>query len=429
MNNTANTYKSRITDKLLDFKLKSKGAVVITGAKWCGKTTSARQFAKSVMEFGDGVNQNQNIQFATINTAAALRGDTPRLFDEWQEVPALWDAVRYEVDRRNAVGQFILTGSTVPLPKVNPGAEQFHHTGTGRYSYLHMRPMSLYESGESNGQVSLGELFASPDSIAATSDLTLEQIAFVVCRGGWPFATFLEGDYALVQARDYYEAIISQDVSRIDKVGRNPQVIAAILRSYARNQGSQVALAEIARDADIDPDTARNYINALNRIYAVEDAAAWNPNVRSRTAIRTAGTRYFVDPSLATATLHLSPSGLLGDLRTFGFIFETLCVRDLRVYLSLLDGQVLHYRDKNGLECDAVAVLPDGRYGLIEVKLGQDQNTVDMAAEHLISLKDKIDTDKMPAPSFMMLLTANGTVAYKRPEDNVFVVPIGCLKD
>lgn len=420
-------YKPRISDKILDFKLQSKGAVLIEGAKWCGKTTSARQFAKSEMSFGG--NNQQNIEYASIDTKAALEGETPRLFDEWQEVPQLWDTIRYEVDNRNAVGQFILTGSTVPKPKDARGNTQMHHTGTGRYTYLKMRPMSLYESGESNGKISLSKLFDAPMGIDARSDLSLEDIAFLACRGGWPFATFLSGNHALEQAKDYREAIVHQDISRTDGVERNPQTASEILRSYARHQGSQASLEEIARDVRVAKSTARSYIDALVKIFAIEDVMAWNPNLRSKAAIRTASTRYFVDPSIATSSLKAGPDGLIADLGTFGFIFETLCVRDLRVYSAPLGGNVYHFRDKSGLECDAVIVLEDGRYGLVEIKLGQTSDTIASATESLKSISDKIDTSKMPAPSFMMLITANGQYAYRDPSSGVYVVPVGCLKD
>lgn len=423
-------YKPRISDKLLDFKLKSMGAVSIIGAKWCGKTTSAKQFAKSVMEFGNGTDRDQNIKFATINTKSALEGETPRLFDEWQEVPALWDAVRYEVDQRHEVGQFILTGSTVPTPK-NRGSEQKqpHHTGTGRFALLKMRPMSLFESGESNGKISLGELFSSPEGISATSERTLEEIAYLTCRGGWPAATYLEGDYSLALAKEYVDVVVHQDISRVDDIDKNPDTAFRLMRSYARHQATQASLEEISQDVNLNVKTTRVYLNALSDIYALEEAPAWNPNIRSKTAIRTSSTRYFSDPSLATTALGVGPGGLLADLNTFGFIFETLVVRDLRIYAEPLDGTVYHYRDKNGLECDTVISLRDGRYGLAEIKLGQDDDTMAEAANRLTTLERTIDSDKMGKPSFMAIITANGTVAYRRPEDGIYIVPIACLKD
>lgn len=427
-NGVKNTYKPRVTDKILGFKLRSSGAVVIEGAKWCGKTTSAKRAAKSVMNFGDDTGGTQNVRLATTATKMVLDGDTPRLFDEWQEVPMLWDAIRYEVDRRNSVGQFILTGSAVPIPKKGDTSYRFRHSGVGRYSFLRMRPMSLYESGESNGKVSLGDLFAGKE-IAATCDLKLDQVAFLACRGGWPFATMLEGDLALAQARNYYDVLVHSDISRVDDTVRNPQIVERIMRSYARNQGSQTSVESMARDANVDSSTAKSYLNALSNIFAVESIKAWSPNLRSRTAIRSTDTHYYVDPSIAASSLKATPDGLIGDLNTFGFIFETLCIRDLRVYAYVNGGEVYHYRDKNDLECDAVVTGNDGKYGLIEIKLGQDDNTIGSAVISLNKLADKIDTTKMRAPTFKAVLTANGVAAYRRPEDGVYVVPIGCLKD
>lgn len=421
-----NSYKPRIADKMLDFKLHSKGAVVIQGPKWVGKTTSARRVAKSVIEFGGGQNQEQNVALAKIDIDSVIQGPTPRLFDEWQEVSALWDAIRYEVDHRNAVGQFILTGSTVKFPK-DSAEDPRRHTGTGRYSYLFMRPMSLMESGESNNEISLAGLFDNPDKIFSQNRMTLQDIAFVTCRGGWPFAVSLEGDYALAQAKDYYDAIVNDDISRVDGKRRDVRIVKKLLRSYARNQAQNVSIESIANDVgEVDSRTVADYLNALQRLYVVEDVEAWNPNIRSRVAIRTSDTRYFVDPSIATASLGLKPDGLIGDLKTFGFIFETLAMRDLRVYADSIGGTIYHYRDKNGLECDAAIVLEDGRYGLIEIKLGHDAAILDEAAKKLSELEAIIDTDKMGMPSFKMILCSSAPYAYKR-DDGVYIVPIGCL--
>ena len=421
-------YKPRVTDQILKFKLESKGAVVIDGPKWCGKTTSAKQFAKSLIEFGNAAEDQQNIEFAKINTRSVIEGETPRLFDEWQEVPTLWDALRYEIDKRNKVGQFILTGSSIKIPK-NAKEDPRRHTGTGLFSYLLMRPMSLYESGESNGLVSLKDLFGNKN-IAESSSLSLEELAFVTCRGGWPFATLLDGDRALAQARDYYKAIVKTDISRVDGVTRDERVATKLMRSYAREQGQQVSIESIANDVlDVKAETIGEYLNALRKIYVVEDAPAWNPNLRSKTAIRASDTRYFVDPSIATASLGLNPDGLLGDLNYFGFVFETLVFRDLRVYVEPLEGNVYHYRDKNGLECDAVVVLPDGKYGLVQIKLGQTNEMIIDGVDKLLKLSSKIDTTRMPEPSFMAVITGNGKYAYRRPEDGIYVIPIGCLKD
>jgi len=420
-------YKARVTDELLEYKLHAKGAVVIEGPKWVGKTTSAKRVAKSMVEFGDTQNNEQNITMAQLDPSEILKGDTPRLLDEWQEVPTLWDSVRYELDRRNQVGQFILTGSTVKIPK-NINKDGRRHSGTGRYTYLMMRPMSLYESGESNGTVSLKSLFEKQGKISAQADLTLRELAFLTCRGGWPFATLVEKEYALEQARDYYDSIVRDDISRVDGKRRDQRIVKKLLRSYARNQAQGVSMAGIANDiGEVSVDTVSDYIDALKRLYVIEDAPAWSPNLRSKAAIRTSDTRYFVDPSIAAAALGLNEDALMEDLNYFGLLFETLAFRDLRVYATPLRGEVAHYRDGNGLECDAVVSLQDGRYGLIQVKLGQTEEDIQDAIDKMNSLQDGLDLDKMTPPSFKMVLTGNGVYAYKR-EDGVYVVPIGCLK-
>lgn len=423
------SYIPRIVDEQLDFKLKTKGAVLIEGPKWCGKTTTAEQVAKSQVKLGDAGDQNQDLEFVKINTKKALEGETPRLFDEWQLVPALWDAIRYEVDHRNDFGQFILTGSAVP-----GDVSQLLHTGTGRFSWLKMRPMTLFESGDSNGKISLKELFDHPSEISVTCDMDLDKLAFVTCRGGWPRAIGLDGMYALAQGEDYYDAIIESDISRVDNVKRSQDIASDLLRSYARNQGSQTSMEEIrndiARNSNVPSiETIYSYTEALKKIFVIEDIPAWNPNLRSKTAIRTSDTHYFVDPSIATNALHTNPDGLISDLNTFGFIFETLVMRDLSVYAGPLNGKVYHYRDKGGLECDAVVHLKDGRYGLIEIKLGADKDSINGGAERLSTLASKIDLDKMPAPAFKAVIVGNGQYAYLRPEDDTYIIPIGCLKD
>lgn len=421
-------YKQRIADRLLASKLASKGAVLVEGPKWCGKTTTAEQHASSILYMDNPATLQSNLQMAEIDPSLLLMGASPRLLDEWQLAPKLWDSVRFEVDHRHDVGQFILTGSAVPIDE-----KDMHHSGTGRFSWLTMRPMSLFESGESNGAVSLGQLFESPDKIAAVNALTIEDIAFLICRGGWPFATMLQGDAALAQAFDYVDAVIKKDISRVDGVRRSATTTRLLLRSYARNQGSQASIATIVADMATNTDggisdkTATAYIEALRKIFVIEDSEAWNPNLRSKTAVRTANTRYFVDPSIGTAVLGLGPQDLLKDLNTMGLFFEALCVRDLRVFAEALSGQVYHFRDKSGLECDAVLHLRNGSYGLIEVKLGGDK-LIEDGAQNLLTLSTKIDTTKMSAPSFLMILTATGNFAYRRP-DGVYVVPIGCLKD
>ena len=412
----------------MEKKLRSKGAVLIEGPKWCGKTTTAEQQARSILYMDNPASFESNLQMAEIDPGILLEGDTPRLIDEWQLAPKLWDTMRFEVDHRHQVGQFILTGSAVPSDE-----ESMKHSGTGRFSWLTMRPMSLYESGESNGKVSLSHLFESRENIVATNNLRIDDIAFLICRGGWPFACSLQGDAALAQAFDYVDAVIKKDVSRVDGTNRNITTTRLLMRSYARNQGSQATIGTIVADMmtndenEIGIKTAGSYLDALRKIFVIEDSEAWNPNLRSKTAIRTANTRYFIDPSIGTAVLGLGPKDLINDLNTMGLFFETLCVRDLRIFADALDGQVFHYRDKSGLECDAVIHLRNGRYGLVEIKLGGDR-LINEGASNLLALVDKINTDKMKEPSFLMVLTGTGDFAYRR-KDGVYVVPIGCLKD
>lgn len=421
-------YKHRIADGILEKKLRSKGAVLIEGPKWCGKTTTAEQQARSILYMDNPASFESNLQMAEIDPGILLEGDTPRLIDEWQLAPKLWDTMRFEVDHRHQVGQFILTGSAVPSDE-----ESMKHSGTGRFSWLTMRPMSLYESGESNGKVSLSHLFESRENIVATNNLRIDDIAFLICRGGWPFACSLQGDAALAQAFDYVDAVIKKDVSRVDGTNRNITTTRLLMRSYARNQGSQATIGTIVADMmtndenEIGIKTAGSYLDALRKIFVIEDSEAWNPNLRSKTAIRTANTKYFIDPSIGTAVLGLGPKDLINDLNTMGLFFETLCVRDLRIFADALDGQVFHYRDKSGLECDAVIHLRNGRYGLVEIKLGGDR-LINEGASNLLALVDKINTDKMKEPSFLMVLTGTGDFAYRR-KDGVYVVPIGCLKD
>lgn len=421
-------YKHRIADGILEKKLRSKGAVLIEGPKWCGKTTTAEQQARSILYMDNPASFESNLQMAEIDPGILLEGDTPRLVDEWQLAPKLWNTMRFEVDHRHQVGQFILTGSAVPSDE-----ESMKHSGTGRFSWLTMRPMSLYESGESNGKVSLSHLFESRENIVATNSLRIDDIAFLICRGGWPFACSLQGDAALAQAFDYVDAVIKKDVSRVDGTNRNITTTRLLMRSYARNQGSQATIGTIVADMmtndenEIGVKTAGSYLDALRKIFVIEDSEAWNPNLRSKTAIRTANTRYFIDPSIGTAVLGLGPKDLINDLNTMGLFFETLCVRDLRIFADALDGQVFHYRDKSGLECDAVIHLRNGRYGLVEIKLGGDR-LINEGASNLLALVDKINTDKMKEPSFLMVLTGTGDFAYRR-KDGVYVVPIGCLKD
>ena len=421
-------YRPRIADRLLERKLKGKGAVLLEGAKWCGKTTTAEQICRSVLYMSEPGKRDQNIQLAHINPALLLSGDKPRLIDEWQVAPTLWDAVRFDADHSNQLGLYVLTGSSVP-----PDMSEVFHSGTGRFAWLRMRPMSLWESGESTGDVSLKQIFDGEGNIAGVSHLDLERVAFITCRGGWPLSVDMEDEIALDQAFDYVSAVEKRDIEALDGVERDPVRVHRLLRSYSRHQGTQISNAAIRDDLSenegesLDVETIASYIKALKRIFVIEETEAWNPNLRSKTAIRTSDTRYFTDPSIATASLGIGPADLISDLNTFGLIFETLCMRDLRVYAEALNGNVYHYRDKDGLECDAVVHLRDGRYGLVEIKLG-GAKLIEEGAASLKTLASKIDTTKMKQPSFLMVLTATGDYAFKR-EDGVLVVPIGSLKD
>ena len=422
------SYRKRIADDILKRKLEGKGAVLIEGPKWCGKTTTAEQIAASILYMDDPEKKEQNISMADLNPKRLLKGDAPRLIDEWQLAPKLWDAIRFEVDHRGELGQFVLTGSAVP-----PDTKEITHSGTGRFTWLTMRPMSLFESGDSTGEVSLKSLFTETSEIDGSSNLNIDRLAFLVCRGGWPQAVDMRNEIALDQAIDYFDAVVHSDINRADDIQKNPERVRRLMRSYARNQGGQVPNTVLAQDISgsdettISEETVASYINALRKIFVVEDMPAWNPNLRSKTAIRSSDTRYYVDPSIAAAALGIGPDDLINDLKTFGFLFETLCVRDLRVFADALNGEVYHYRDKSGQECDAVVHLRNGKYGLIEIKLGGDK-LIEEGAVSLKSMAAKIDTDKMRVPSFMMVLTGTGDYAYRR-HDGVCVVPIGCLKD
>lgn len=423
-------YITRIADEMLDFSLKTAGAVQVKGPKWCGKTSTAKRHARSELYMTDSEKREQNVRLAMSSPKNVLEGDTPRLIDEWQLVPTLWDAVRFEVDRRAEMGQFILTGSATPV-----NSKMIFHSGIGRITPLLMRPMTLFESGESSGTVSLKELFNQRLDISGESGIDLKELAFITCRGGWPRAVQLNSrEIALAQAENYYQGLVQSDISKADNTHRNPEFASRIMRSYARFQGEQVSLEAIRKDvsaSDSSPmsiDTVRSYVNALRQIFIVEDIPAWNPNLRSKAAIASSNTRYYVDPSIATAALGVSPTGLIDDLNTFGFIFETLCMRDLRVYAESIKGSVSHYRDSNGLECDAVVHLRDGRYGLIQMKLGADDAEIQDGIKKLKTLYDRLDFQKMPEPSFMMVLTGNGAYAYRDKESGVLIAPIGCIK-
>lgn len=422
-------YRPRIADQLLAESLEALGAVLVQGTKWCGKTTTSVHHANSVLYMDDPTQKAQNLALAQTNIKQLLAGATPRVIDEWELAPELWDAARFEVDHRDEhVGQFIFTGSAVPKEK---DKEKMFHSGAGRFDWITMRPMSLWESGDSTGDVSITDLFdgAMPEG---TSSVDLDRLAFLTCRGGWPGALTLSENAALHVSRAYIKAVVNSDINRVDDVKRDPDLMLRIIRSLARNQGEQIPYTTIRADVinnekvQLSDDTVESYVKVLKKIFLEEDMRAWNPNLRSKTAIRTTDTRYFVDSSIATAALGLGPKDLINDLIDFGFYFETLAVRDLRVYADALDGEVFHYRDKNGLECDAVLHRRNGSYGLIEIKIGGADN-IEKGAKTLKDLATKIDTTKMKAPAFMMVVTGIGQYAYRRP-DGVCVVPIGCLK-
>lgn len=421
-------YRKRIADDILKRKLEGKGAVLIEGPKWCGKTTTAEQFAASVLYMDNPEKKEQNIAMSELSPKRLLKGAAPRLIDEWQLAPKLWDAIRFEVDHRSELGQFILTGSAVPA-----NTTEITHSGTGRFTWLTMRPMSLYESGDSTGEASLENLFAGTKSIEGDSNLSIDRLAFLVCRGGWPQSVDMRDEIALDQAFDYYDAVVHSDINRADDVQKDAEKVKRLMRSYARNQGAQVPNTVLSRDISANEDkpiseeTVASYVNALRKIFVVEDMPAWNPNLRSKTAIRSSDTRYYIDPSIAAAALGIGPNDLINDLNTFGFLFETLCIRDLRIFADSLGGEVYHYRDKDGQECDAVIHLRNGKYGLIEIKLGGEK-LIEEGVKSLKAMKDKIDTSKMNEPSFLMVLTGTGDFAYCR-KDGVCVVPIGCLKN
>jgi predicted AAA+ superfamily ATPase len=417
------SYISRISDSLLKELLESTGAVLVEGAKWCGKTQSSLQVANSVVYMQDPDEGPGYLAMADTKPSLLLEGETPLLLDEWQMAPVLWDAVRFAVDKRGLMGQFILTGSATPRDN------QTAHSGTGRIARMLMRPMSLYESNESNGKVSIKDLFEGKTDIGAKSTLTIEQIAHAICRGGWPAAVISVKQSPRI-AMNYVDAIINLDVQRVDGVEKDPERVRVLLQSLSRNISTLATAKTIMDDMQVNESsitdkTLSSYLNALRRIYVIEDVPAWQPSLRSKTSIRTTNKRQFVDPSIATAAMRTNANGILRDFGTFGFLFESLCTRDLRVYAQACDGAVFHYRDKSELESDLVIKLHDGRWAAVEVKLGMKQ--IEEAAANLIKLRQKIDTEKMNQPSFLMVLTG-GQVAYKR-SDGVLVVPIGCLRD
>ena len=418
-------YMPRIVDGILDFKLKSKGAVWIRGPKWCGKSTTAARVSKTIIMMQDESTRENNIYLAKVNPSGFLKGDTPLLIDEWQTIPFIWNQIRFEVDKRDEFGQFILTGSNMPRKE----DMAYQHSGTGRITDLVMRPMSLFESGESSGSISLKGLFSGIEQEPVRHSLGLEDYAFLTARGGWPKSVGLDRDIALQQAIDYYDGLVNGDITNLDEVPRDPERLRLFLRSYARNCSTGSTYPTIRDDmiandgGSIDTDTIASYVKSMTRLFVIEESEAWNPNLRSKAAIRTSNTRYFVDPSIACAALGTGPEGLVKDLRTFGLLFENLCVRDLRIYSEPLGGTVKHFRDSNGLEADAVITLRDGSWGAVGVKLG-GQDLIDEGERSLLKLASSVGDD-MKKPSFLMLLTAT-SIAY-RTENGVWVVPLGCL--
>ena len=423
-------YRNRIADDVLRLKLSAMGAVLVEGAKWCGKTTTCERQAASVLYMADPNRKEENLRLAEMDIGKLLAGARPRLIDEWQVAPQFWDAIRFAVDHGDGEGQFILTGSAVPPDEED--RTKMSHTGTGRLARLRMRPMSLWESGESSGGVSLSALFAgeAPES-APAQELTLDDAAFLVCRGGWPQTIGRTGIRALVTAREYVEGVAESDISRVDGVPRNPDRVRRLLRSCARLQGTPSNLSAIRKDmaanevGTLDETTIDSYVNALKKLFVVEDLPAWNPDLRSKGAIRAADTRFFVDPSIAAAAMGVGPGDLVGDLRTFGFFFEALAVRDLRVYTDALRGHVEKYHDKTGLECDAVLHLPDGKYALAEIKLG-GSTLVGEGIATLGKLDALIRHKGIRRPSFKMVVTATGRFATR--EGDTLICPLSCLK-
>ena len=433
--NNGEVYKKRILDAILERKLASSGAVLVEGPKWCGKTTTCEQHAKSILYMTDPVRRSRYLAQAEVDITELMKGEQPRLIDEWQDAPKFWDAIRFDVDHSAGTGHYILTGSAVPPDdrKERSGKKDISHSGTGRIVRVRMRPMSLWEAGESSGEVSLGALFAGEGFKPGKAiERTLENTAYLICRGGWPQAVNQDGDAALDHAFDYVDAVANSDISRVDGVSRDPARTRRLLRSYARLQGTQSSIPNIRKDmvngdtSGPDDDTISSYLNALRKIFVVEDAEAWCPALRSRRAIRMSDTRYFSDSSIATAALGLGPGDLMNDIRAYGWFFETMAVRDLRVYADALNGKVSHYLDRNGLECDAVVHLRNGTSGLVEVKLG-GETLINEGAKTLNALSGLIDTSRQKEVAFKMVLTATGDYAYQRP-DGIIVCPISALR-
>ena len=419
-----NEYLKRVSDEKLKLLLRAKGAVLIEGPKWCGKTSSAEILAKSVLYMQDPDTAKANILTAKTKPSLLLDGETPRLLDEWQVSPELWNAVRFAVDKRRKNGQFILTGSVVPTRTDDM------HTGTGRIARMKMRTMSLFETGDSTGEISLSAMFDNAANMTGKSNLSVERLAFLLNRGGWPAVAREKNEkIALTVAADYLEAVANEDISKADGIEKNPDRVKSLIRSLSRNISCEAKTTTIMNDLKENDEslsqvTIDQYISALKRIFVIEDLPAWNAKLRSKTALRTTAKRHFTDPSIAAASLRATPKRLLSDFNTFGFLFESLCIRDLRIYAESIDGNVYHYRDKNGLEIDAIIQLADGRWGAAEIKMGAGD--IEDASDHLLKFRKVIDTEKMNEPSFLMVLT--GTEYAFKMDNEVWVVPLGCLK-
>lgn len=419
-----NNYIKRIVDKEIELALSAMGAVLIEGPKWCGKTTTGLIHSNSFVKMQDPSDMKNNILISEINPSLLLNGDKPRLIDEWQTAPVLWDAVRVDVDNTGERGQYILTGSSTPLG----GATM--HTGTGRIARIKMYPMSLFESSDSTGEVSLYNLFTKKDyEIASVVDKDIHDIAYLVCRGGFPQNINLSEDKARYNMKQYVQAIYHSDINEFGERKTDPKKIESFLKSYSRNIQTLAAFNTILEDmknnsALISYPTLSNYMEKMERMFIIDETSAWSPNIRSKSAIRTSNKRGLVDPSIAVGILNINSDKLLSDFNLFGFLFESLCIRDLKIYSNSIDAQVFHYRDKEGLECDAIIVLPSGEYGLVEIKLGGSQE--EKAANSLLKLEKLLEA-KGSNPTFKMILTG-GKYAYKRP-DGIYVVPITSLKD
>ncbi|MBN2652513.1 MAG: ATP-binding protein [Spirochaetales bacterium] len=406
--------------------MQSAGCVVIEGPKWCGKSTEGMRIAKTTIELAKPNIFRQYKLFSDSGDPNLLKGEKPIMFDEWQKIPDLWDYIRSDIDHSGNRGEYILTGSTKPKEDEN------RHSGTGRIKKIIMRPMSLWESKESTGEVSLEDLFNNIETITGKNSHTFDDVAFFLCRGGWPQAVLEKNRKRAVKAPvDYVASLVEEELSEVDEKRRNPARARAILRAYSRNISTPARLSTIqadieANDAVLDPRTLDSYLNAFEKLYVIEEIEAWSPKLRSKTTIRTTNSRQTVDPSIAAAAIHATPNDLINDLNTFGLLFESLCIRDLRIYAQRLEGTVFNYRDSNGLEADAIIHLNNGKWAAIEIKLGSN-DSIDLAAKNLIKLRAKVDTQRMGEPSFLMIITAT-QYAYKR-EDGVLVVPIACLKN